>query len=235
MKSSINELKSRGFVDKSQIDYDVSVLSLKKQVASETPEKRTLAAIIIQEKDISCMIPDLISALKIEKKLYCKIAISETLISFKEKSIEKLIPLLGQIGSNQHQKIPEEPFKKDNYPLPRDIIARILSQMGVNVIPILLNAVDRMPRDQLLEAIDVIGNITYYSKNTDSLIFLLNLFEENKDDELMIWKIIRAFSAFSELEIIKILERVINNSNVEQHVWEAKRSLRLIKKEIKTR
>jgi hypothetical protein len=230
VKSSINELKSRGFVDKSQINYDVSVPSLKNLLASETPEKRTLAAIIIQEKNISRLIPDLISAVKIEKKLYSKIAISEALISFKEKSIEKLIPLLGQIGNNQHQKLPTKPFKKDNYPLPRDIIARILSQMGVYVIFLLLTEAEKMSRNQLLEAIDLMGNISYYSKNSESLKFLLNLFEKNKNDELMTWKIIRAFSSFSEAKIVKILEKIINNSKIEQHVWEAKRSLRLIKK-----
>ena len=234
MKSSINKLKSRGFVDKFQIDYDVSVTSLENLLTSETPEKRTLAAIIIQEKNIFCLIPNLISALKIEKKLYSKIAISETLINFEEKSIEPLIPLLGQIGNNQHQKLPKAPFKKDNYPLPRDIVARILSQMGVDVISILLNAVDRMLRDQLLESIDVMGNITYYSQNTDSLIFLLDLFEKNKNDKLMIWKIIRAFSSFSEAKVIEILEKIINDSKIEQHVWEAKRSLCLIKRRSKS-
>lgn len=234
MKSSINKLKSRGFVDKSQIDYDVSVTSLKNLLASETPEKRTLAAIIIQEKNTSCLIPNLISALKIEKKLYSKIAISETLINFKDKSIVPLIPLLGQIGNNQHQKLPKAPFKKDNYPLPRDIVARILSQMGVDVISILLNSVDRMQRDQLLESIDVIGNITYYSQSTDSLIFLLDLFEKNKNDKLMIWKIIRAFSSFSEAKVMEILGKIINDSKIVQHVWEAKRSLRLIEKRSKS-
>ena len=235
MKSSINELKSRGFVDKSQINHDVSVPSLKNLLASETPEKRTLAAIIIQEKNISCLIPDLILSLKIEKKLYSKIAISEALISFKEKSIENLIPLIGQIGNNQHKKLPTKLFSKDNYPLPRDIIARILSQMSVDVIPILLNEAYKMPRDQLLEAIDVMGNISYYSKNSESLNLLFNLFEKNRNDKLMIWKIIRAFSAFSDTKIIKELEKVSVDSKIEQHLWEAKRSLRLINKRNKNK
>lgn len=105
-----------------------------------------------------------------------------------------------------------------------------MNKIAVDVISILLIEVDKMQREQLLEAIDVMGNISYYYKNTESLNFLLNLFEGNKNDELMIWKIIRAFSAFSEPKIIKILEVVINDSKIEQHVWEAKRSLRLIKK-----
>ena len=235
MKSSTNELKSRGFVDKSQIDYDIdiSVQSLKNQLESKSPEKRTSAAITIKEKNIYCLIPELIAALRIENKLYSKIGISEALVSFKEKTIKKVIPLLGKIGKNQHKKLPAKPFKKDNYPLPRDTIARILNKIGVDVIPILLNEVDRMPRSQLLEAIDVMGNISYYHNNSEALNFLLNLFEKNRNDELMSWKIIRAFSAFPDPKIIKELEKVSVDSKIKQHLWEANRSLRLINKRSK--
>lgn len=125
MKSSVEELKSRGFVDKSQIDYkiDIPVQLLKKLLKSNSPEERTSTAIIIQQNHIYDLIPELIVAFKAENKLYSKIAISEVLISFKEKTIKKILPFLGKIGKNQHKKLPAKPFNKDNYPLP-EILSR---------------------------------------------------------------------------------------------------------------
>ena len=70
----------------------------------------------------------------IEKKLYPKIALCETLAVCAELSIEPLIGLLGQIGNNQERKIPETGFYKVSYPLPRDIAARTICRLGIIAI-----------------------------------------------------------------------------------------------------
>ena len=72
------------------------------------------------------MVDKLCHQLAIEKKLYTKIALCETLAECAELSIEPLIGLLGRIGKNQETQIPEIGFYKVSYPLQRDIAARTI-------------------------------------------------------------------------------------------------------------
>ncbi len=46
----------------------------------------------------------------------------------------------------------------------------------------------------------------------------------------MIWKIIRAFSSFNNERVILLLIDIINSNYQPVYVWEAERSLRLLKK-----
>ncbi|MBN2401778.1 MAG: hypothetical protein JXN64_05210 [Spirochaetes bacterium] len=232
MKSSSEVLLSRGFIKESEVseNFDINRNVLCKQLKSKIPAERTKAAMIAGKMKIRELVPHLINALKIEKKLYCKIAIQKALISLKEVSIEKLIPCLGIIGKNQHRKLPSKPFEKNNYPCPRDIAARTLIYCGLDVIHMLLKKWKRLSRYQMLEAIDVIGHISFYEKNTDALPLLFELYENNKNDNVMIWKIIRAFSAFNDKRVISILNKIINENCLLPNIREAERSLRIIKK-----
>ena len=70
--------------------------------------------------------------------MYTKIAICETLQKGNEQTIALMIPYLGRIGNNQYKNIPSKPSQKKSYPLPPDIIARILSNMDSQYIPLFI-------------------------------------------------------------------------------------------------
>ena len=48
-----------------------------------------------------------------------------------------------------------------------------------------------------------------------------------KDDNLMIWKLIRALQSFKNIEALEILKKYID-SDIKQHQWEARRSIEQI-------
>ena len=91
---------------------------------SGTPADRTLGARLLANSKNDQAIDFLIHAVTIEKKLYPKIEICNSLVSCGQRSIKPLIKILGQVGTNQHRKVPEKEFKKYSYPLPRDIASR---------------------------------------------------------------------------------------------------------------
>jgi HEAT repeat protein len=76
------------------------------------PTARTSAANILGKRKHYAAIKPLCSALKIEKKLYCKIAISNALRDMGTKAITPLIGLLGEIGENQETTLPLKGFNK---------------------------------------------------------------------------------------------------------------------------
>jgi len=229
MKSNIDDLEKRGFVHENEVkaaDFK-SMTSLIEQLKSSTAIERTKAAILIQKKHLGELIPELITALSTESKLYSKIEISNALISFKESSIRPLIPQLGKIGKNQHKTLPVKPFNKDSYPLPRDIIARILVHIRGSVISEIITA--ELSHIQLPEAVDVLGHISFYTNDCEALPYLMKCYSEKHNDKIIMWKIIRAFSAFNNEEITSLLKNVIKNSTLKEMVWEAERSVRIIK------
>ena len=184
--------------------------------------KRTAAAINIgQHKYIECVMT-LCAAVEVEKALYSKIAISNALVNMGEVAIIPLINLLGVIGTNQHKKLPAKPFNKKSYPLPRDIAARALVRMGYSVLNE-LELIFKIGRiTQVSEAIDVYGHICFNSEKTRSPSSLLECYIKYNQNDVVIWKLLRAFSAFGGHEVCSILENTIMNSKINQHVWESK-------------
>lgn len=200
MKSTQAALKSRGFLEKqdklssSELSFEEKIMLLQSSIAVE----RTLGARLLSSENKEKAIPLLIEALKTEKKLYSKIEICNTLISFGLPAVKPLIGQLGKIGNNQHKIIPQEKFNKKSYPLPRDISARTLANMGAIALPHLLETLHTENRSQLSEAIDSIGYICFYDYQEHVFEKLILCFEENKANELIRWKIMRAMSAFPE-------------------------------------
>ena len=228
MKSSADVLETRGFIDEKSVsaeDYSDNV-SLIEQLKSDESAARTRAAIIIRRRAAAELIPELIAALKSESKLYSKIEISNALISFGESSVGPLIGCLGEIGNNQHRALPGKPFGKDSYPLPRDIAARILVNIGEPVIDPLMAA--ELTSGQMREAVDVLGHISFYSDDKRALPFLINCYADNSGDKVLRWKLIRALSAFENEESLLLLNTIVSDSRIDAFVWEAERSLRLI-------
>ena len=197
MKSSDETLRARGFAE-AGIEYLCAGLGFHEKIMllkSKVPYERTLGARLLIKEGKEC-IPFLITALQTEKKLYSKIEICNTLSHQGKPAVKPLIALLGKIGTNQHKSIPEELFRKKSYPLPRDIVARTLAQIGGTALPELLKTLQVQDIKLLSEAIDAIGYICFYGNYPQVLEKLRICYENHKTNDLIRWKTIRAMSAF---------------------------------------
>lgn len=226
MKSNSEQLKNRGFVDEeviSQFKY-TSREELLVLLESKLATKRTIAAKLLTKYKDNITLDRLVKALLNEKKLYTKIALSEAIAIFGKSGAQSLVPYLGSVGKNQHKELPEKPFKKKNYPLPRDIIARTICKIGNPALDDLRLGLHSGKREQILEAIDAIGFISYYENERTCFEDIVGLFEKYEADSLVIWKLIRALQAFPNKRSVGIL-KTYENSHIEQLRWEAQRSL----------
>lgn len=229
MKSKIGQVENRGFVaagiENKYLNktFEQRIVLLK----SKLPTDRTLGARLLTKNSYISTVDYLIDALINEKKLYSKIEICNSLVSFGIDAVIPLIGLLGKIGNNQHKEVPETDFKKDSYPLPRDIASRTLIRIGTKAIPDLLKILDSNNLIRLSEAIDTIGFIYFYNPQINGFGLLKKCFDSNVYNNLIKWKIFRAMSAFPESE--SFLREQLKLSN-EPLKLEIERSLSLIKK-----
>ena len=200
MKSKIEDLENRGFIaDGIEQKYpNASFEQRTELLKSNLPCERTLGARLLGTYPDIKAIDYLTNALIKEKKLYSKIEICNSLVSFGKDAVIPLIHLLGKIGTNQHRVLPERSFKKNSYPLPRDIAARILIRIGVTALPDLVAGLSNNDLSMLSELIDTIGFICFYEPQPNLLEPLKNCFYRNEQHDLIKWKIFRAMSAFSE-------------------------------------
>jgi HEAT repeat protein len=232
MKSSLEQLKSRGYVVDEElgkykfVDNDETIRMLK----SKSPTTRTSAAKIIGIRKASSLLPLLCNSLKAERKLYSKIAICEAIEGYGVPALKYLLPLIGKIGKNQHKKIGLVDLKKKSYPLPRDIATRIIIRIGEEALPILENILESGNYEQKVEIVDAIGHIAFNFKDQRSEKVLLNAYK-NSNDQLLRWKILRAFRSFNGGEVVKILEK---EKSCDNFIFreEAKRSLAQIEKNL---
>lgn len=230
MKSKKEDLSKRGYLDSEMekkflnLSFDQKLQLLQSNIAKE----RTLGARLLHD-DHNFAVEELIEALSSETKLYPKIEISRTLVSYKKKSVKSLIIKLGKIGSNQYETIPLKEFKKDNYPLPRDIASRTLANIGKEALPELLKILNFGTQKQLSEAIDAIGYICFYNYQPNIFEKLQKCYFNNVNNSLIRWKIIRAMSSFPESKpFLEEQKRIDPNPRI---VKEIERSLRLIDKQ----
>lgn len=96
-------------------------------LTDEYAPHRTAAAAILGSLKTPESIPALSEAMKHEKSLYCRIAQSKALQNIGEPAVPYLINLLGKIGDNQENRLPEKCFNKTGYPLIRDFAARTIA------------------------------------------------------------------------------------------------------------
>jgi hypothetical protein len=106
MNSSVIKRRERGEVDEADITHFSSYgePELLYLLRSEIPVERTCAAIHLRKILSTTVVTELCRQLAVEKKLYTKIALCESLAARAELSIEPLIELLGRIGKNQETK-----------------------------------------------------------------------------------------------------------------------------------
>ncbi len=229
MKSSKKDLEQRGYLEEDlEIKFqDLSIKEKYKLLESDIPKERSQGARLLSQER-SFVSDRLIRALKIEKKLYSKIEICKALEAHKNDSIPLLIQELGRIGSNQHVHIPDKEFKKDSYPLPRDIAARTLASIGKPALERLLLVLENGFENQVSEAIDAVGFICYYDYQPNVFEKLANCYLKYSNNELIRWKLIRAMSGIPES--LAFLEEKIDSCQNKMLKSEISRSIRLIRK-----
>ena len=228
MKSDFQELASRGYIEPTaeaefqQLDFQRKVNLLH----SNIPSERSLGARLLANEDSPEAIDLLVDALKKEKKLYSKIEICDALVKQGKPAVKPLISVLGKIGNNQHTEVPQIPFNKKSYPLPRDIVARTVSRMGKIALPDLLDGLDSTDISQLSEIVDAIGYIGFYNYDVEIYEKLIQCYTENQNDDLIRWKVIRAMSGLPESKNF-LAERSETEKNYGIKL-EIERSLKLI-------
>ena len=200
---------------------------------SKEHHKRTIAINLLSNKNQldNDMINLFCNMLLHENKLYTKMELCNALSKASVKSAKIMVNYLGVIGGNQYKELPDKEFNKKSYPLPRDIIARTLAHMGVDVLPELIKTLKTRNIIAIREAIDSIGFICFYNSNAYSkniLDGLRSCFNEYIEDDIIRWKVVRAFESFNSRISIEMLNHIKENDEKEIIRIEAKRSLDII-------
>jgi DNA-directed RNA polymerase subunit F len=232
MKSTYNQLLNRGFLN----DHDYKLLygkinntNISEYLSNSDAHIRTAAIRRIKEGNYKDYLNSLCNLLQSEKKLYTRMELCECIAAFGRDAISILVPLLGKIGSNQHRIVDNIDLKKKSYPLPRDIVARIIAQIGPQALPELKKVLSEENKIRISEAIDAIGHIAFNYNDLSLERDLIELYGKN-NDTLLEWKIIRAFQGFPTHNVKKILEEIVRSKLMNKTlVNEAERSLLRIK------
>ena len=156
MKSEKKDLIKRGWIDDYYLEdfLNFNQEELLKLLSSNDPCERSAAASLLGVKfnvNEKIVYSSLVKSLSIEKALYTKLQISRSLEKGNFIVAEYMIGYLGKIGNNQHKKLPNTVSKKKSYPLPRDIIARILGKMDKSNFSVLLSSLDSCVADKITE------------------------------------------------------------------------------------
>lgn len=235
MKSTESQLKSRGKItDKELLQYSkCTKISLLNLLKSTEAFERTIAVKLLSEKyDLDGELTRLfLQTLKKEKKLYTRIELCNALSKGDIQSAQIIVEYVGQIGNNQHTTLPVNGFNKKSYPLPRDIVARTLAHMKVDILPVLMDVLKTNNILVIREVIDAIGFICFYNKmhfNTKVIDGLTWCFRHQIGDDIVRWKLVRAFGSFNDTNIIKMLTDIEQNDCQWMIRNEATRSLRII-------
>ncbi|OOM05683.1 HEAT repeat domain-containing protein [Clostridium saccharobutylicum] len=236
MKSSNEQLKNRGYATIEDVDKytDLSEKELLILLKSKEPYKRTIAIKLLANKvKLNNEIITLFCNMLLhENKLYTKIELCNALSKASVESAKIMVNYLGVIGKNQYKELPDKKFNKKSYPLPRDIVARTLAHMGVEVLPELIKVLKSNNVVAIREGLDAIGFICFYnSKDYHEEISndLISCFNEYIEDDIIRWKSVRAFESFNNQIIIDLLTNIKENDEKEIIRIEATRSLNIIK------
>jgi len=237
MKSSKDQLRARGYVtlEESKNFDSLNKSNLIELTGSNEAYLRTVGVNLLSNKyeldekmvNLFCTI------LSHEKKLYTKIELCKALSKTSVDSIGIMFSYLGIIGNNQYKDLPKRFFNKKSYPLPRDIIARTFAHMNIEVLPELVTVLKSNNINAIREIIDSIGFISFYNASSFSQEVLQDLilcFNKYIDDDIIRWKIIRAFESFNSRVIMDILTDAYENDPIEIIRYEAKRSLSILNK-----
>jgi HEAT repeat protein len=201
-------------------EHDLSAL-----LNDSNPQIRTASAQILGKRRDLVAIPNLCLRLKIEKALYVRLAVSDALSRIGTTAIPEMINYIGKIGGNQYRDLPSDIFQKWDYPLPRDIMIRSIMRMGTPALEELNQYLLKSDESVVCEIVDAIGHISFYSRDQSSFDNLLRIIAKHRQNELIVWKVLRALQAFPNWRAYKVLKHFLLNGNRPQFRWEAARSL----------
>lgn len=233
MKSSDCQLRKRGTASPEDFEYvkDKSRAELLNLLHEDMAAIRTAAAYQLSDIHVNDyeVVSNLLNQLMAEKCLYTKIAICDALKKGNQDTARLMTEYLGKIGNNQYKTLPERPSNKKSYPLPRDIIARTMGNMQVEIFPVLEEILSGGEISKLSEGLDAIGFMVYYHPELvtfKNAKIIYEVMEQYADNPLIMWKSIVCLSSFPLEQSVKILQRFIGNGDILEE--EAKRSLKLI-------
>jgi len=237
MKSSKDQLRNRGYVTLEDIEIYNSFSKSKLIELLESKESyiRTIGVNLLSTKFEldNYMVNLFCNMLVTEKNLYTKIELCNALSKTQVNSIKIMLNYLGVIGNNQYKELPEKLFTKKSYPLPRDIIARTLAHMNIEILPELLWVLKSNDIFTVREVIDALGFICYYnSSNFNEAVLqgLILCMNKHHEDYIIRWKIVRSLESFNSNIALDILTDVAENDPIEIIRDEAKRSISIINK-----
>lgn len=226
-KKELNR-KKRGQISKKDLEnyIDFKSQDLIEMLNDIDPQIRTIASTLLGYKKDKLSIEPLCASIKKENALYSRIAMSEALGKMGEEAVPPLIKLLGQIGINQETELPKKYFNKKSFPLARDMAARTIIKIGIPAAPYLMKVVQEENIYISQQAIDALGGIAAKTDDHEALPLLIECLEKYSDDNLTLWKTIRAISAFKNIEApIKPLLNIIQNNQNPAVIWETARTL----------
>lgn len=238
MKSSREDLRKRGMIEPSDIDFmkNLKDEELLKLINSKIAVERSASVRLLLDRGFITdenFVKLLLERLNLEKSIYTKLEICNALENGNEKTAELMIYYLGAMGNNQHKTLPKDVSKKVSYPLPRDIIARVLGKMKPSVMPVLVTTLNSKDEKQLSELIDAFGFLVFYNQelsNMENLTQIIHLLNKYSKNEIIFWKCTQCLSAFPLEDSFNILNEILKSNQNELIKNEAKRSLKLIKK-----
>ncbi|MCE1187912.1 MAG: hypothetical protein LWX56_02125 [Ignavibacteria bacterium] len=230
LKSSMQDLENRGFIPKRerQLDSCYSLRQFGEDINSPFAVVRSRAAFNSAVLPVDEVLPTLVASLVAERKLYTKIELSNALQRISEPAVPYLTAYLGTIGNNQHKKLPDAVSKKNSYPLPRDLAARILCQIGVPALPYLQKVLVSGDLYMIREAIDSIGFISFYNNDKSMFEELRKCFNVYSHDLIIRWKIYIACSSFPMSIEFLVTQVQVETIHIIQD--EIRRSIRIIQR-----
>lgn len=236
LKASRKDLEEKGYIFLEDLDkyskFDEN--DLYELLASKKARERTIAVKLLKEKwkiNDSRFIWELVSLLKKERKIYTKSEIIETLMEWWEKVVLELVNHLGTIWANQYKKLPIKISARSTYPVPRDVIARILWKMDVSIFPLLVEYLEKDDFDIIKkrELIDSIWYIVFHNsclQENDKLTRIVRALSKY-DDKILFWKSLIMLSAFKNPLAKTILLEMTKDNDYKEKIFkdEVKSSL----------
>jgi len=208
---------------------ELSQETLISMLKDDDPQKRTASAKILGKTRNSKNAACLCRAMKTEKAIYSRIAMSESLGDLGVIAVPNLIELLGKIGNNQERELPSKYFKKKSFPLQRDLAARTLVKIGRPALPYLINTISNHENVFTIEqAVDAVGGITFKTNDQSAADVIIQTINENtkKSEMVLYWKCIRALSGFKKnRSAFDVLMEILGDNTEPPIVWETMRSI----------
>lgn len=217
----------RGEITEDDLTFyrDLRELQLVAMLHDQDVKHRTIGATLIGYHRYQGAVDSLCHALQSEKALYVRLAIAEALVKIGEPAVKPLCGLLGKIGKNQENKLPEQCCKKPSYPLVRDLAGRILVKIGISSVPSLIEMLHEGQPFQVEQAVDALGAIAYRTGDLSALDSLFQLMDHMGGNPFLLWKITRALGGFRSEKAVQKLLAIYHQSEQPALRWEAIRSI----------